>query len=589
MSLLKSVLVNGVWRDMLLANYTPDYAADLLTTLQPGTGTALPTYTQTAGQHVRLTANQMSTALANEAGFWLGRRVHTYSPYSDDLTKATVQLVSTGTSVVDYQTLGYPATQLSFIAFEFNAMGFTTVAPFVGEFIWSCDVAIPASGGITSLYINVDPGDCTLTADADFTLTPTTTWQRIEMHANVTAVGGTWRFRLGNNGTTAGNLLVRHLQIENMTGKTIHLAPSEFVSGGVLTAQPYHGSGVDFVQYFGTENGNTVSANLVTDGTGAALTGLLGLPLLPAYTNLLVSSNDLTATAWTKGANTTVTANALAGPSGRQTATHLVMPANSGTYAGNLIALSAITYTFNCWVMNNGGSTDLVIGCWSDITTGTTTSVTTLALMASWAYYRWSFTIATAGNYYIGFDGSSNANAYDCYVWGCMTVAGDVDYPVIDTTTATASNIAQRLTFPVSGTLVTGNQALSVEWTPLGNSLGTVYLFGSTVDANNGTYLLHDGTNLIFRKRIAGTNNDCTIAASYTKNTTYKCAFRNDTVNGMDVFFNGAKGTSVANTSALQLGTNFDLGSDGSGANPACGLVSSLKSYQKQVSDSTLT
>ena len=39
--------------------------------------------------------------------------------------------------------------------------------------------------------------------------------------------------------------------------------PSEYVSTGVLSA-PYHGAGVDRAKYFTTNNGNTVSSNIVT-------------------------------------------------------------------------------------------------------------------------------------------------------------------------------------------------------------------------------------------------------------------------------------------------------------------------------------
>ena len=48
-----------------------------------------------------------------------------------------------------------------------------------------------------------------------------------------------------------------------------------------------------------------------------------------------------------------------------------------------------------------------------------------------------------------------------------------------------------------------------------------MYLWGSYVDANNSTSILHDGTNIIFRKRISGTNYDSTKALTYTAGTTY--------------------------------------------------------------------
>ena len=50
-----------------------------------------------------------------------------------------------------------------------------------------------------------------------------------------------------------------------------------------------HGANVDGIKYFATENGNTVSSNVVTEGTGAAITGG-ALLREPAATNQLLNS-----------------------------------------------------------------------------------------------------------------------------------------------------------------------------------------------------------------------------------------------------------------------------------------------------------
>lgn len=57
----------------------------------------------------------------------------------------------------------------------------------------------------------------------------------------------------------------------------------------------------DGVEYFGTANGNTVASNIVTEATGAALTGPFTLFREPVATNDLIQSNDLSLIAtWNK-------------------------------------------------------------------------------------------------------------------------------------------------------------------------------------------------------------------------------------------------------------------------------------------------
>lgn len=82
---------------------------------------------------------------------------------------------------------------------------------------------------------------------------------------------------------TASVAALATIQLENATGRADTTAPSEYVSVGVESA-PYHGAGVDGVQFFATENGNSVASNIVTEGTGAAILGI-ALLMEPAATN----------------------------------------------------------------------------------------------------------------------------------------------------------------------------------------------------------------------------------------------------------------------------------------------------------------
>lgn len=128
--------------------------------------------------------------------------------------------------------------------------------------------------------------------------------------------------------------------------------------------------------------------------------------------------------------------------------------------------------------------------------------------------------------------------------------------------TATASDV---LTYPTPGNVPAPSFAVALDWSPQATGMGTVWLWASYVDASNYTALLHDGTNLIARKRIAGVNHDATIALTVSTSDTFRCAARFSETQGVDVFLDGDKGSNASNTAAPQIGAMFGLGNDGNG------------------------
>ncbi len=105
--------------------------------------------------------------------------------------------------------------------------------------------------------------------------------------------------------TLAGD--VRFIQIEETTGQVLNTAPSEYVSRGTL-ATPYHGPGVDGVQYFTTTNGNSLSVKTVVAGTGTTLSTIRGLSGFPQNTQIVWNTEDYSTT-WTNVGSPTKTAN----------------------------------------------------------------------------------------------------------------------------------------------------------------------------------------------------------------------------------------------------------------------------------------
>ena len=119
--------------------------------------------------------------------------------------------------------------------------------------------------------------------------------------------------------------------------------------------------------------------------------------------------------------------------------------------------------------------------------------------------------------------------------------------------------------------------------TTLGST--TVFHWGTYVDASNYTAVLSDGTNLIARKRIGGSNHDATVAFTRTVGTAVKYGARFDGVNGVDIWLSGTKGTNDSTTTAAQIGTSFQEGADGNGANQDFCAHRNRVIYDRGVSD----
>jgi len=141
------------------------------------------------------------------------------------------------------------------------------------------------------------------------TVTVTSAWQRLASvgsSSNPIELQFLLRGTLGTSNTA--DLLVWHPQLEEVTGQS-NQNPSEYVSVGVLSS-PFQGANVDGVQYFATQNGNTVASNVVTEATGALISSAIrgGLLIEPAATDLLTAradARDMTTANWTLGATMT--------------------------------------------------------------------------------------------------------------------------------------------------------------------------------------------------------------------------------------------------------------------------------------------
>ena len=119
--------------------------------------------------------------------------------------------------------------------------------------------------------------------------------------------GGFLRLGIGINTTptTACNMTVSNIQIEDVTSALIQL-PSEYINPDVD-----YGLNIVGAKSFTTENGNTVTDNVVTEATGTAIADstLKGLDVREAKLNSLLRNKDYTDAAWAVAGAPTATPN----------------------------------------------------------------------------------------------------------------------------------------------------------------------------------------------------------------------------------------------------------------------------------------
>jgi len=426
-------------------------------------------------------------------------------------------------------------------------------------------------------YNSVYTPEITLTADW-------VTYGFVSLSNAGTDASGGVRLRISQAPTpNAVTFLIEEPQLEDVTGQ-VNKNPSEYVSLGNLAA-PYHGAGVDGVKYFATKNGNTVSSNIVTEATGAAIgsgdyyadaSGPFGYVAEGARTNLCLWGRDFSNAAWVK-TNVTAVKDATGRDGAAAVASTLTATASNGTCRQTVTSASA-TRTISCDIKRKTGTGTIEM----TVDGGSTyTDITSQINGSTWA--RVQVTQAAVTNPSVGFRIGTSGDAIYVDYFGLESASFASSR--IHTTTAAVTRNAGSGSYASSSNITTANGVMVLEWTPPYTGMGTVALWGSYVDANNYTRIFHDGTNIVFRRRVSGVNYDATKALTYAAGTTYKIAARISNATGGDVFIAGVKGTNSPNTSALQLGANFSVGHDGNGANHSFAPIRNVKHYDTALTD----
>ena len=521
---------------------SPSFSSVLQTSLSPSValGSYTPTFTRATTTYQTDFAGKLNAVLSGEARFQGARRVQNLVPTKSEDSSADAFAGNTNSSATaTLITLSYANTSYYYkITTATIQPGATIVFRVKLTAGTKTGVTLRATGSVGTVGAAV--GNVTMTG------TPTV-FSIAASNGNPTAqtviFGFENRAAVGASDTTAGNFTVQHWQLENTTGQA-NQNPSEYVSVGVLSA-PYHGAGVDGVQYFNYLNGNTVASNVVTQAQG--------LPIVAGQSG--VSASAPVDALGPMGEIDELAATQYLGVTGTP-ATQTTASLGTGKYCLWVVGSGSATSSAGTATITGGGAATAASPNVFTVTGAGTVTVTVAGTVTFFQLENGAFPTTQIAN--AGAAGTT------------VTRIKDVTQYV------SAGNIAATM----SGTIQVAPE----------QTFGTFtgYVFSTYVDANNSTSVLFDGTNLIARKRIGGTNHDATIAWTPTANTVAKVGFRFDGVNGCDVWLNGVKGANNNTTTAAQIGTNFQIGADGNSANQDDCMHRFFNAYSTSLSDAKM-
>lgn len=573
------------------------FSATLLSSLIPQvfTGSSTPTFTRATTAYVTdfegLLKQVPSGASRHTGARYVRNLVLTKS---EDMTAAS--WTSSNTTKTATTTT---ATAINGITYNYSG------AP-LGAGTYTLRVKLARLVGTGDIQLSIDNAAFTTVA-----ITATPTVYSITTTTAFTGIYALLRFAVSGDSVSA-----TEWQLERVDGQTI-TAPSEYVSVGVLSA-PFHGAGVDGVKYFATQNGNTVSSNVVTEATGAAISSstLLGYQAEGARTNLCLQSQ-------TFGTNrtpqaVTVTSDTTVAPDGTTTADTLTTTGTNNiasVYQGGVVA-NTTTQTFSCYVkagtcsypylMIQGSVAqnfvckvfDLTGGTLGETKLGTNTGTltdATITAVGSGGWYRITMTgqITDATRYFlVGLASAATGNTFNVLgdiivpgtpnitlrVWGAQAETAAFASSYIPTTTVAVTRNADVLTYACASNLDLTVGTAVITYTPVNATPGIVSLIAN---ANGGQEILTPRTDSgsVSLQTYDGTNNPVWTVSAFAANTTCKVATAWSGVTQQS-YKDGALGTAAATTfdGNFSFGANFGVAHEGGGRQPF-GPVKNLVIY----------
>ena len=596
-------------------DYLLSFNAHLQTSLVPtfSAGSSTPTYTRATTAYVADWEGLLKPVLSGEARFKGARRVRNLLVSRTDGDYSGWVGVSLPSGSTNGNTITFTGAGNDWLYGMGPSSGVISGKTYA--------ISFTIKAGTKTGTIVVRDASGRLGADIAVSLPAVETRYSYTRTATSTGVS-TWgydnRASVGGDGL-AGSIIVTSNQIEDVTGQS-NQNPSEYVSVGVLSA-PYHGANVDGVKYFSYENGNTVASNVVTEAAGAAIAAatLDGELFEAARINAILQSNTLDTT-WTisnAADMEAVAANAYVSVDGTTTMDKLQPKATTAvhsldqaftftaakyTFAADLRYVSATPQRWVALILNDGTTTwgasfDLLNGVAGAVSAGATSTIESTGLAN---VYRVSVTntanaAAAAGTVKISLNATDTATLESAARAGTETLgAGMVQHEIgpyatsrITTTTIAVTRAADVDGYPSTSNVAAAAGTVALEFTPQHAPSGTIFLWGTYVDANNYTAILHDATNLIMRKRIGGVNYDATVANTFASGTVYKAA-GSWGASGVNIYLNGTAGTPDADTVAAQIGTTMQVGADGNSLQQPVAAERLMKVWTRQLTDAEI-
>lgn len=598
---------------------TPSFDLPLTSSLVPArAGDYTPTFTRSSTAVVTDFEGLLKTVKSGEARFSGARRVENLNPQSE----ADSNWVAGGTTPPTVNTsvlyAGKTAVSTVFPA-GVNGYGASrgtgSTFPIVfgrtyrTRFTIASDRPLIGTESI-QIYATGDAGGVVVNLDASRNLS--TAWATF---SGTSIMGGTgvdyFTIFPSSNLSSPITIYLTERQMEDVTGQA-NQNPSEYVSTGVLSA-PYHGAGVDGIKYFTYQNGNTVTNNVVNEAQGTAIPDatLKGYLAEGSRTNLLTYSEDFSNAAWAKNA-ATVTANAIASPSGTTTADKIISDTTSSndhqvsqvfavtngtTYAVSIYAKKGEYSGLHLFFTGNCNTTSVLF----DVNSGILVSGSgTITAQGNNGWYLLKVNITATADGSINFrpqifpttasivsytgDGTSGI-----YIWGAQIEPGSFASSYIPTTTAAVTRSADVLTYPTSGNLLSQSGSVYLETVSQNapSSEGNRYYITPDSEVDSALLYwrtLYDNKLSIYDLITVATTNVPVMSAS--SNIQKLAAYWGNS--RMSTCLNGLAGAGNPFDGDIGLGVNFRIGASTPFASAAFATIRNVKIWKKALSDTKL-
>lgn len=480
----------------------PSFEAPLTSSLELSAGQGTATYSRSDGADHRATLTDFEgiirSAKDGEARFEGVRRVENLllkSETYDGTSWPTQSALSITTGIAD-PLGGTSAVRIASTGANGYMDSATVVSSEARVYRFTVWVRNPGTDPSSTLRMVLLANGSIISGSDYQTNSVPSAWTRYSIIGTAPALTTTLAMRMwgGSYFATGETLDLAFPMFEEVTGQA-NQNPSEYVSMNVKTAFPYHGAGVDGVKYFPTQNGNTVTGNIVTDAQGNAIPDatMYGYKAEGVRTNLLLQSESF-GTSWTSD-DGSIASDVAVAPDGRLTADKFVSNTNAAQHRvkQTLTFTAATTYTGTVYVKKAGYDYHMKI--WSaggfagvsvNLDTGGVISTTGTEYVSSSvaslpnSWYRVSLTLTTVsgGSYvmmnylYNGAESFTGDGTSGVYLWGAQLEQANFTSSYIPTTTTSVARGGDLLSYPTTGNISEQAFSTSMEFVRWNNVSG---------------------------------------------------------------------------------------------------------------------